>query len=148
MDLNLEIRPFTPSDQTGVVQLWGEVFPNDPPWNDPAELIRRKLSVQPELFLVAHGNGRILGTVLAGVNMALRVIESAGTHSHDSIMMPLSLSEARTRNPSDTRTGLTAFTNCRVCVTSGKMLRDANHSSPNHLEHLHDVCLVRPFKIS
>jgi hypothetical protein len=66
MDLSLEIRPFTPSDQTGVVQLWGEVFPNDPPWNDPAELIRRKLSVQPELFFVAHGNGRILGTVLAG----------------------------------------------------------------------------------
>src|SRR5678816_2000043 len=66
MDLSLEIRPFTPSDQTGVVQLWGQVFPNDPPWNDPAELIRRKLSVQPELFFVAHGSGRILGTVLAG----------------------------------------------------------------------------------
>jgi orotate phosphoribosyltransferase len=66
MDLNIEIRPFTHADQAGVTLLWGEVFPNDPPWNDPAELIRRNLAVQPELFFVAHTNGRIIGTVLAG----------------------------------------------------------------------------------
>ena len=27
---------------------------DDPPWNDPAQMIRRKLTVQPELFLVAE----------------------------------------------------------------------------------------------
>ena len=49
-----------------MVELWEEVFAGDPPWNAPAEMIRRKKTVQPELFLVAHSQEKVIGTVLAG----------------------------------------------------------------------------------
>jgi len=62
----VDIRPYESKDQTQVVALWNEVFPDDPPWNDPTSMIRRKLTVQPELFLVAHVTGEVAGTVLAG----------------------------------------------------------------------------------
>jgi len=62
----VDIRPYESEDQTQVVALWNEVFPDDPPWNEPASMIRRKLTVQPELFLVAHVTGEVAGTVLAG----------------------------------------------------------------------------------
>lgn len=35
-------------------------------WNDPKRDIARKLTVQPELFLVAELGGEIVGTVMAG----------------------------------------------------------------------------------
>jgi ribosomal protein S18 acetylase RimI-like enzyme len=62
----VDIRPYESKDQTQVVALWSEVFPDDPPWNEPSSMIRRKLTVQPELFLVAHVTGEVAGTVLAG----------------------------------------------------------------------------------
>ena len=62
----VDIRPYESKDQAQVVALWNEVFPDDPPWNEPASMIRRKLTVQPELFLVAHVTGEVAGTVLAG----------------------------------------------------------------------------------
>lgn len=36
------------------------------PWNDPYLDIERKLTVQPELFLVAEDAGSVIGTVMAG----------------------------------------------------------------------------------
>jgi ribosomal protein S18 acetylase RimI-like enzyme len=63
---SIEIRPYASRDQAQVVALWIEVFPDDPPWNDPATMIRRKLTVQPELFLVAVIDGKLVGTVMAG----------------------------------------------------------------------------------
>jgi len=65
-ETSLEIRPFLDRDQRAVVALWEEVFAGDPPWNVPAEMIRRKSTVQPELFLVAHSQEKVLGTVMAG----------------------------------------------------------------------------------
>jgi ribosomal protein S18 acetylase RimI-like enzyme len=62
----VDIRPYDSKDQAQAVALWNEVFPDDPPWNEPASMIRRKLTVQPELFLVAHVTGEVAGTVLAG----------------------------------------------------------------------------------
>jgi Acetyltransferases len=62
----VDIRPYESKDHAQVVALWNEVFPDDPPWNEPASMIRRKLTVQPELFLVAHVNDQVAGTVLAG----------------------------------------------------------------------------------
>ena len=62
----LEIRPYESRDHTPVVALWQDVFPDDPPWNEPTSMIRRKLTVQPELFLVALVNGQVIGTVMAG----------------------------------------------------------------------------------
>ncbi len=61
------VRPYTSPDEDAVVALWERTFPDDPPWNEPRAMIRRKLRVQPELFLVAKAEGdRLVGTVLAG----------------------------------------------------------------------------------
>jgi chromate reductase, NAD(P)H dehydrogenase (quinone) len=60
------IRPFAPNDRDGVVALWTDVFADDPPRNAPPGLIDRKVTVQPELFLVALQDGRVVGTVLGG----------------------------------------------------------------------------------
>jgi ribosomal protein S18 acetylase RimI-like enzyme len=62
----LTIRPYAAADHDAVVALWREVFAGDPPWNDPEDVITRKLGVQPDLFLVAHLGERMAGTVLGG----------------------------------------------------------------------------------
>jgi len=62
----MEIRPYAESDEVEVVELWREAFPGAPAWNDPAEDIRRKLSVQRELFRVAVSRSRIVGTAMGG----------------------------------------------------------------------------------
>jgi ribosomal protein S18 acetylase RimI-like enzyme len=62
----VEIRPYQSRDQEQVVALWSDVFKDDPPWNEPASMIRRKLTVQPDLFLVAVVDGQVVGTVMAG----------------------------------------------------------------------------------
>jgi ribosomal protein S18 acetylase RimI-like enzyme len=61
----MEIRPFLPADEPAVVRLWqacGLVVPA----NDPGKDIRRKLVVQPELFLVGVEEGRVVAAVMAG----------------------------------------------------------------------------------
>ena len=60
------VRTYEDSDYESVVALWKTVFPNDPPWNEPAEFIRRKRSVQPDLFWIAQDGDEIVGTVVAG----------------------------------------------------------------------------------
>jgi len=65
-DMAVEVRPFTNDDRAGVTALWIEAFPDDPPRNRPDRMIARKMTVQPELFLVALMDGRVIGTVLAG----------------------------------------------------------------------------------
>ena len=62
----LEIRPYQPKDHAQVVALWSDVFADDPPWNEPTAMIRRKLTVQPELFFVACINDQVVGAVMAG----------------------------------------------------------------------------------
>ncbi len=59
------IRPYQPTDEAAVVALWqacGLVAPQ----NDPHKDIARKLGVNPEWFLVAEADGRIVGTVMVG----------------------------------------------------------------------------------
>ena len=60
------LRPFRTEDAEAVVALWrqaGLVVP----WNDPYRDIERKLTVQPELFLVVEGDaGELIGTAMAG----------------------------------------------------------------------------------
>jgi ribosomal protein S18 acetylase RimI-like enzyme len=61
----VQIRPFEPQDEEGVVDLWsrcGLVRPT----NDPRKDIRRKLKVRPDLFLVGLVDGRLVATVMAG----------------------------------------------------------------------------------
>lgn len=59
------IRPFTEADTSAVVDLW-KLCDLTRPWNDPTKDITRKLTVQPELFLLAEQEGRIVGSVMAG----------------------------------------------------------------------------------
>ncbi|MEJ2721382.1 MAG: GNAT family acetyltransferase [bacterium] len=63
---DLIIRPYADEDETDVVALWRSVFPNDPPWNDPPQIIRRKREFQRELFLVGELDGRVVATVIVG----------------------------------------------------------------------------------
>lgn len=59
------IRPFQLQDEDAVVALW-KTCDLVRPWNDPHKDIRRKLQVQPDLFLVGVDNGQVVGTVMAG----------------------------------------------------------------------------------
>lgn len=61
----LVLRPFQPSDEPGVVDLWRRCGLTRP-WNDPARDIVRKRAVQPELFVVAAIGADIVGSVMAG----------------------------------------------------------------------------------
>lgn len=63
--MSIDIRPFEPSDTEAVVTLWQEVGLTRP-WNNPYQDIRRKMTVQPELFLVATDADDLVGTVMAG----------------------------------------------------------------------------------
>jgi ribosomal protein S18 acetylase RimI-like enzyme len=59
------IRAFEPSDEPSLVALWQECGLVRP-WNDPHKDIRRKLTVQPELFLVGTVAGQLVSSVMAG----------------------------------------------------------------------------------
>ena len=63
--MDLVIRPFARPDEDAVVAVWtacGLVVS----WNDPRRDILRKLSVQPELFLVGLLENDVVATVMAG----------------------------------------------------------------------------------
>jgi ribosomal protein S18 acetylase RimI-like enzyme len=59
------IRPFSRADADAVVLLWTECGLVRP-WNDPRKDIERKLTAQPELFLVVELDGAVAATVMAG----------------------------------------------------------------------------------
>jgi ribosomal protein S18 acetylase RimI-like enzyme len=63
--MTLVIRPFEKSDEAAVVALWRAAGLTRP-WNDPHADIRRKQSVQPELFLVGEVDREIVATAMAG----------------------------------------------------------------------------------
>ena len=62
----MEIRPYLETDEAAVASLWREVFPDSPPWNHPETDIKRKLSIQRELFFVAVDDSKLIGTAMAG----------------------------------------------------------------------------------
>lgn len=63
--MTIEVRPFQVDETEEVVALW-RAADLTRPWNDPHLDIARKLTVQPELFLVAVDGGVVVGTVMAG----------------------------------------------------------------------------------
>ena len=62
---DVRLRPFRPVDEPAVISLWRECGLVRPQ-NDPAKDIARKMKVNPELFLVAEGDGVVVGSVMAG----------------------------------------------------------------------------------
>ena len=63
--MTVSIRAFRTSDTEPVVSLWRATGLTRP-WNDPYRDIERKLTVQPELFLVAVDDESVVGSVMAG----------------------------------------------------------------------------------
>lgn len=61
----MQIRPYRPADEPAVIRLWSECGLTRP-WNDPRKDIARKLTVQPELFLVGEIEGKVVATAMAG----------------------------------------------------------------------------------
>ncbi|MCS5735644.1 GNAT family acetyltransferase [Herbiconiux sp. CPCC 203386] len=61
------MRSFRPADTDAVVALW-QACGLVRPWNDPRKDIARKLTTQPELFLVAESidTGALLGSAMVG----------------------------------------------------------------------------------
>ena len=62
----MEVLSYSDSHHDGVVNLWQEVFPNPLKRNEPNPVINAKLRIQPELFLVAVENNKVIGTVMSG----------------------------------------------------------------------------------
>ena len=61
----MNIRSFEPADEDHVIALW-HACGLTRPWNDPHRDIQRKLSVQPELFLVATEKETLVGSAMVG----------------------------------------------------------------------------------
>lgn len=57
------IRPFSPADEANVIALW-QSCELVRPWNDPRKDIARKLRVNPEWFLVAERDGRVVASIM------------------------------------------------------------------------------------
>jgi ribosomal protein S18 acetylase RimI-like enzyme len=77
---DISIRPYKADDEAAVVELWETCFPDDPPWNEPRDVIRRKMTVQPELLLVALVDDQVVGTVLAGFDGFRGWVNKVATH--------------------------------------------------------------------
>ncbi|NYT35706.1 GNAT family acetyltransferase [Allopusillimonas soli] len=61
----MEIRPYQSRDEASVVALWNACGLIRP-WNNPHRDIERKLTEQPELFLVGTEAGRVMATAMVG----------------------------------------------------------------------------------
>lgn len=61
----MEVRQFQPEDEEDVVQLWQDCG-LAVPWNDPRKDIQRKLTVQPEMFLVGFSDDQLIASAMAG----------------------------------------------------------------------------------
>jgi ribosomal protein S18 acetylase RimI-like enzyme len=61
----MQIRAFRPDDTDRVVELWDDCGLTRP-WNDPRKDIQRKLTVQPDLFLVGEDAARVIATAMIG----------------------------------------------------------------------------------
>ena len=65
LDVKVEIRAFQPDDEPSVVALW-ERCGLVRPWNDPHKDIARKLTEQPELFLVGTLDDKVIASAMVG----------------------------------------------------------------------------------
>ena len=61
----MQIRAFHPGDETAVIALWQECGLTRP-WNDPRADIARKLTEQPELFLVGTLGDEVIASAMVG----------------------------------------------------------------------------------
>jgi ribosomal protein S18 acetylase RimI-like enzyme len=62
---NLQIRPYQPTDERDVIQIW-QSCKLITPANNPQRDIARKMRVHPELFLIATIDEQVIGTCMVG----------------------------------------------------------------------------------
>ena len=60
------VRAYEDADEAAVAALWDACFAEARAWNQPRELITRKVAVARDLFLVATLDHRIVGAIIAG----------------------------------------------------------------------------------
>lgn len=65
VESKMKIRSFLQQDEGAVIRLWNECGLVRP-WNDPKKDIARKLTTQPELFLVVEKEDRVVGSAMIG----------------------------------------------------------------------------------
>jgi ribosomal protein S18 acetylase RimI-like enzyme len=63
--IRMNVRKFQDSDRNLLVDLWEEVFPDDPPHNEPSAVIDAKLAVDDFIF-IAETEGKLVGACIAG----------------------------------------------------------------------------------
>jgi ribosomal protein S18 acetylase RimI-like enzyme len=61
----MQIRPYQTQDESAIIALW-DACGLIRPWNDPRRDIARKLTEQPDLFLVGTEGGRPIATAMVG----------------------------------------------------------------------------------
>ena len=61
----MDLRRYVPPDEDAVIELWKQCELTHPS-NDPRKDIQRKLTTQPELFLVGIAGGTVVATVMGG----------------------------------------------------------------------------------
>jgi len=61
----MRIRAFEPGDEAAIVALWQECGLTRP-WNDPHKDIARKLTEQPDLFLVGTIGDEVIASAMVG----------------------------------------------------------------------------------
>lgn len=61
----MNIREFQENDKDSLIKLWQAVFVDDPPHNEPSQVIEAKLRVD-DLIFVAETKAEIIGACMAG----------------------------------------------------------------------------------
>lgn len=61
----MSIRKFQEKDRESLIALWKRVFPDDPPHNEPSQVISAKLKVD-DLIFVSEDDNQIVGACIAG----------------------------------------------------------------------------------
>ena len=88
----MQLRAYQPTDEDAVVALWQECGLTRP-WNDPRKDIARKLTEQPELFLVGTVDSSLMATAMVGFDghrgwvYYLAVASGHRKHSHGRSLM-------------------------------------------------------------
>ena len=62
----MPISSYQSADRKGLLALWREAFPNSPALPQFEEIIETKLTVQPELLMVAVDGEKLIGSVMSG----------------------------------------------------------------------------------
>ena len=61
----MQVRKFQDSDKDALIELWRAVFPDDPPHNEPSQVLEAKLAVD-DLVFIAEEDDKMVGACMAG----------------------------------------------------------------------------------